>query len=155
MTYVIAVLMIGFTAGLRTATPIAALAWAGALGWINLDGSWLALLSTGYFPYVLLLVVLWETFIDKLPSTRSRKVPLQFAMRVVVGTVAGCALAIAGSGLWFVGVIVGAAAAVAGTLSSFEARRWVARRIGGWDLPAAVLEDAVAIALAAAAVWLA
>ncbi|OEO30701.1 DUF4126 domain-containing protein [Devosia insulae DS-56] len=155
MTYVVAALMIGLASGLRTATPVAALAWAGAWGWIDFGSSWLALLSTGLVPWVITLVALGETFIDKLPTTPSRKAPLQFAIRVVVGAIAGSALAIAGAGLWFVGFVLGAAAAVMGTHGGFAARRWLVGRIGGWDLPVALLEDVVAISLALAAAWLA
>ena len=43
MTYFLVLLLallIGVVAGLRALTAPAVVAWAGALGWINLDGTW-------------------------------------------------------------------------------------------------------------------
>ena len=81
MLTLILALLIGIVAGLRAMTAPAAVSWAAALGWLNLDGSWLAFLGYRYTPYILTLLALAELVTDQLPSTPSRTVPMQFCAR--------------------------------------------------------------------------
>jgi len=147
--YILA-LLIGVVAGLRAMTAPAAVSWAAYLGWIDLDGSWLAFLGHWIAPWVLSLLALAELVTDQLPSTPSRKVPVQFGTRVFVGAVCGAALCFA-SGAWIGGLVAGAIGAVIGTLGGYEGRRRLVAATGGWDLPIALLEDAMAIV---AAIWI-
>ena len=87
-----------------------------------------------------------ELVADQLPSTPSRKIPPQFATRIVTGAFAGAVLGIP-SGNWVVGLVAGAIGAVIGTLGGAAARSRLARMFGH-DRPAAILEDFVAIAIA-------
>ena len=96
-----------------------------------------------YTPYLLTVLALAEYVGDKLPSTPSRKVPPQFAIRIVSGAFSGAAIGIGGRqrpGR----AVAGAAGAVIGTLGGAEVRRRLALALGR-DLPAALIEDAVAI----------
>jgi uncharacterized membrane protein len=136
-------LAIGVIAGLRTWTAPAAIAWAASLGWLPLEGSWLAFIGYRYTPYAFTALALAEYAGDMLPSTSSRKVPQQFAMRVVSGAFSGAAIGSTG-GSAFGGAIAGAAGAVLGTLGGAAARRRLALALGR-DRPAALIEDAVAI----------
>ena len=79
-------------------------------------------------------------------SVPSRKVPPQFIARIVMGALCGAAIG-ATSGALAGGLIVGAIGAVAGTLGGAELRGRLVRASGGKDLPIALLEDAIAIAL--------
>jgi uncharacterized membrane protein len=83
---------------------------------------------------------------DKLPKTPSRKVPPQFIFRVLSGAFSGAAVGAARQSL-VLGLVAGAVGAVAGTLGGAAVRTKLAE-IFGRDLPAALLEDAVAIILA-------
>ncbi|MET0313982.1 MAG: DUF4126 family protein [Hansschlegelia sp.] len=152
MEYILAAVLIGFVAGLRAMTAPAAVSWAAHLGWIDLSSSWLAFLGYAWTPYVFTALALIEFVTDQLPSTPSRKVPPQFGARIVMGALAGAALGAAGGSL-VVGLIAGIVGAVAGTLGGAAARAKLAAAFGR-DLPAALLEDLVAIALAAVAVGL-
>ena len=58
MLTLILALLIGIVAGLRAMTAPAAVSWAATLGWLNLDGSWLAFLGYRYTPYILTLLPL-------------------------------------------------------------------------------------------------
>src|ERR1700749_3299902 len=91
MIYVL-VLLIGVVAGLRAATPIAAISLGAYLGWLDFTGAWYSFL--GSLPAVIILVILAivELVGDQLPSTPSRKVPMQFCGRVVMGAIAGALL---------------------------------------------------------------
>jgi uncharacterized membrane protein len=136
-------LLIGITAGLRTLTPIAVISWAAHLGWLQLQGTWLAFLGATVTPYIVSALALGELVTDKLPKTPSRKVPVQFGGRIFSGALCGAALG-AASGAMLVGLLLGAIGAVIGTLGGAAARARLAAAFGK-DLPAALLEDVVAV----------
>ncbi|MBN9531241.1 MAG: DUF4126 family protein [Alphaproteobacteria bacterium] len=139
----LAALTIGIVAGLRTMTAPAAVSWAASLGHLDLSGSWLAFLGHGWTPWILTAFAALELVGDKLPSTPSRKVPLQFGARLVSGALAGAALGI-GSGGPIAGLAAGLIGAIAGTLGGSALRARMAAAFGR-DLPAALVEDGVAV----------
>lgn len=137
-------LFIGVIAGLRAMTAPALASWAARLGWLQLHGTPLAFMGYAYTPWILTLFALGELANDKRPTTPSRKVPVQFATRVITGAWSGATLLGAHGNLWL-GAIVGACGAVIGTLGGYRFRYSLASHFGGRDLPAALIEDAVAI----------
>ena len=86
-------LLIGVVAGLRALTAPAVVAWAGALGWINLDGTWAQWVAHPITVAVLTVLALGELVTDQLPSTPSRRVPMQFGARLATGGFSGAVLA--------------------------------------------------------------
>lgn len=142
MLYLLA-LLIGVVAGLRAMTAPAAISLAAHYGLLDLGGTWLAWLGFKFTPWIFLVLALGELITDQLPSTPSRKVPVQFATRMIMGSITGGAIGVAASALW-AGVIVGAIGAVIGTLGGAAARGKTAAAFGK-DRPAALIEDAVAI----------
>jgi uncharacterized membrane protein len=148
--YYVLVLLLGITAGLRAAMPLAALSIGAYLGWINLSGTWAGFLGTLVAAIILGIIALAELVTDQLPNTPSRKVPQQFGARIVSGGLVGLVAGLP-SGNWIAGLVLGAIGAVIGTLAGAEARGWLARAFGR-DLPAALIEDAVALVVAFAAV---
>lgn len=149
MLYVFA-LLIGVVAGLRAMTPLAALAWAGYLGWIDFSATPVAFIGHIITALILTLVAVAELVSDQLPNTPSRKVPMQFGTRVVIGAVAGALLM---PSSWIVGLILGAIGAVIGTYAGADIRARLAKAFGR-DLPAALIEDVVAVAGAFLIVYL-
>jgi uncharacterized membrane protein len=135
--------LIGIIAGLRALTAPTVVSWAARLGWIDLSNTPLAFLGFAFTPYILSLLALGEIANDKRASTPSRKIPPQFITRVVMGAFAGAALGLAKQSL-VGGLICGAIGAVAGTLGGSALRGALAKAFGN-DLPAALLEDAIAI----------
>ncbi len=152
MAYLLA-FSIGIIAGLRAMTAPAAASWAARTGALDLGGTWLAFLGYAWTPWVLTLAAAAELVTDQLPSTPSRKVPVQFTVRILMGAFAGAAFGARGGSL-LVGAILGAAGAVVGTLGGAWARGKLAAAFGR-DRPAALLEDVVAIGGAALVVVLA
>lgn len=142
MVYALA-LLIGVVAGLRAMTAPAAVSWAAAKGGIDLGESWLAFLGYRWTPYILTLFAIGELITDQLPSTPSRKVPIQFGTRILIGGLCGAALAIPADAA-VVGALLGIVGAIVGTLGGATARASLARAFGS-DRPAALLEDLVAI----------
>jgi uncharacterized membrane protein len=144
--------LLGTVSGLRTLTGLTVVSWAARYGYLHLDGTWLAFLGFAYTPYILSLLAIGELVNDKLPKTPSRLVPPQFIARVVMGTFCGIALGLA-TGNLVAGLLAGAVGSVVGTLGGAKARGFGARLLGR-DLPAALIEDVVAIGLAIFAVSL-
>jgi uncharacterized membrane protein len=142
LTYLLAVL-IGVVAGLRAMTAPAAVSWAAHLGWLGLQGTWLAFLGFTVTPYILTVAAIGELVTDQLPGTPSRKVPVQFGARIVSGGFCGAAIGAAGGAL-VAGLVAGVIGAVIGTLGGAAARARLAQTLGS-DRPAALIEDAVAI----------
>jgi len=138
--------LIAVVAGLRAMMAPAAVSWAAYAGWISLEGTFLAFLGHPYAPWILTLLAIGELIADQLPRTPSRKVPVQFGTRLLMGAVCGIALTLV-SGQWLIGLVLGVSGAVAGTLGGHAARASLARRFGR-DLPAALIEDGVALVLA-------
>ncbi len=150
MLYV-AILILGIVAGLRAATPLAAVSWAAYLGWISLSGTWAAFVGNIIVAIILTLAALAELVTDQLPSTPSRKVPQQFAARVIAGGIVGLVVGLP-SGAWLVGIILGAIGAVIGTLGGADVRARLAKAFGR-DLPAGLLEDVIAVVVAFVAAY--
>lgn len=138
--------LIAVVAGLRAMMAPAAVSWAAYAGWISLDGTFLAFLGHAYAPWILSVLAVGELIADQLPSTPSRKVPVQFGTRLLMGAVCGIAVTLA-SDQWLAGLLIGLLGAVVGTFGGHAARASLARRFGR-DLPAALIEDGVAIAVA-------
>lgn len=142
MVYFLA-LVIGIIAGLRAMTAPAAISWAVYFGYLNLGGSWLAFMGYRFTPWILSVLALGEFVTDQLPSTPSRKVPVQFGARLVSGALSGAMIGFDGGILWG-GLVAGIVGAVIGTLGGAAVRSRLATAFGR-DLPAALVEDAVAI----------
>ena len=144
-------LLAGVVAGSRTFTGPAAVSWAARLGYLNLDGSWLAFMGYTWTPWIFTLLAIVEMVGDQLPSTPSRKVPMQFGARIVGGALSGATLGSAG-GSWIIGLIAGVIGAVIGTFGGAEIRSYMAKAFGR-DTLAAFIEDAGAIILGLIIIW--
>ena len=77
--------------------------------------------------------------------------PVQFGTRILLGAFAGALLMIDS---WIIGAILGAVGAVLGTYGGADIRARLAKSFGR-DLPAALIEDVVAVILAFLVVYLA
>jgi uncharacterized membrane protein len=143
VTVLLLALLIGIIAGLRAMTAPAAVCWAARLGSLNLAATGLAFLGYVFTPWIFTALALVELVTDQLPTTPSRTVPVQFGTRILTGGLSGGAIA-AAHGQLVLGVIGGAIGAVIGTLGGRAARGRLAASFGR-DLPAALIEDAVAI----------
>jgi uncharacterized membrane protein len=139
-------LLIGVVAGLRALTAPAAVSFAARFGHLGLAGTPLAFLGYKWTPWIFGLLAVAELVGDQLPATPSRKVPMQFGTRIVMGGLAGGAIG-ASKEMMVAGIIAGIAGAVIGTLGGAAARAWLAGRLKQ-DRPAALIEDVIAIGAA-------
>jgi uncharacterized membrane protein len=137
-------LVIGVVAGLRAMIAPAALTWTVASG---AGAAWYGFLGALWARALFTVLAAFELVTDQLPSTPSRTVPVQFGTRLVTGGLSGAVVASAGGAGAIAGAVAGVVGAVVGTLGGRAARARLAA-VFGRDTPAALLEDAVAIALA-------
>lgn len=139
-------LLIGIVAGLRAMMAPAAISWAAHLGWLKLEGTFLAFMGYTWTPWITTVLAIGELITDQLPTTPSRTVPVQFITRILSGALTGAAIGAAGDSL-VIGALLGGVGATVGTLGGRAVRSALATRFGN-DRPAALIEDAVAVAAA-------
>lgn len=140
-------LLIGVVAGLRTMTAPSAASWIARMGSAPIGGTWLAFMGYTWTPWILTVLAAVELVVDQLPSTPSRKVPVQFGARVLTGGLSGAVIGLRGGNL-LVGGAAGVIGAIIGTYGGAALRAKLAAKFGK-DRPAAIIEDVVAIASAA------
>jgi uncharacterized membrane protein len=136
-------LLIGGIAGLRAMTPPAAVSWMARSGWLNLAGTPFAFLGYAWTPWIFTALAIGEIINDKLPTTPTRTVPIQFGGRILMGGLCGAAIGTA-RGSMVGGLIAGVVGSVIGTLGGRAVRARLAASFGS-DRPAALIEDAIAI----------
>jgi uncharacterized membrane protein len=139
-------LLIGVVAGMRSMMAPAATCWAARLGWIHLDGTPLVWMGASITPWIFTVFALAELVGDKTARIGSRKAPGPFGARIVTGALSGAAVG-ASAGMLALGLILGAAGPVIGTLGGAAFRARLAKSFGR-DLPAALIEDVTALVLA-------
>ena len=144
-------LLAGVVAGSRVFAALAAVSWAARLGYLNLDDSWLAFMGYAWTPWIFTLLAIVELVTDQLPSTPSRKVPVQFGSRIISGALSGATIGVA-AGSWIIGLIAGVIGAGIGTYGGAEIRSQLAKSFGR-DQPAAFIEDAGSIILGLIIIW--
>jgi uncharacterized membrane protein len=143
VVYILAV-VIGVVAGLRSMLALAVVSWAAHLGALHVEGTWPAFLGRAWVAWIFTALALGELITDQLPTTPSRTTPVPFAARLTSGALAGAAIG-AERGQWIAGAVAGVVGAVIGTLGGRAVRARLAAAFGR-DRPAALVEDAVAIA---------
>jgi len=136
-------LLIGVVAGLRALIAPAAVSFAARFCHLSLAGTPLAFMGYKWTPWIFGVLAVAELVTDQLPTTPSRKVPMQFGARILMGGLAGGAIG-ASKGMMVAGIIAGIAGAVIGTLGGAAARAWLAGQFKQ-DRPAALIEDVIAI----------
>jgi uncharacterized membrane protein len=146
MTVIYLAFLIGIVSGLRAFTGLAAITWAARFRWLQLEDTKLAFLGFLATPWIVSIMALGELITDQLPKTPSRTVPPQFIARIVMGAICGSAIGLASQSL-VTGLLSGIVGSVVGTLGGAKGRALLANAFGK-DMPAAFLEDAVAIGLA-------
>ncbi|CAM3381698.1 DUF4126 domain-containing protein [Mycobacterium intermedium] len=147
MTHVLVLLLallLGVVAGLRSLTAPTVVAWAAYLGWIGLHGTWAAWAASLVAAVIFTVLAVGELINDKLPKTPPRTATPVFAVRLIMGGLAGAILGTAWHYKWS-SLGAGVIGAVLGTLGGYQARKTLVAKNGGNDLPIALLEDSVAV----------
>jgi uncharacterized membrane protein len=144
-----AAFLLGLVAGLRSMMQLAAVSLAADSGRLVLANGAFSFLRYPASAWIFSIFAAGELIADKLPVVPSRKQVFPFAVRILSGAIAGGAVG-ASAGAPTLGIALGVVGAILGTIGGFAFRARLATALNR-DLPAALLEDAVAILLALAA----
>jgi uncharacterized membrane protein len=115
------------------------------MGWLHLDGSWLAWVANKISLAVFSLFAVGELIADKLPFIPGRTQPGPLGARIIFGALCAAALCFSGGASLFLGAILGAVGGIAGAFAGYNYRRWLSRGAKLPDLLIALLEDVVAV----------
>ena len=149
MNYIFAfALGLGFAAGLRSLTPPAVVAWAGHLGWLNLNDSPLAFMGSIIAAMIFSILALFELFLDLQPTTPKRTAPFPLTARILTGGLCGASICAASNQSLIIGAILGGVGGVIGAFAGYEMRRKLVAALNIKDTFIALLEDLVTIGLA-------
>jgi uncharacterized membrane protein len=136
-------LLLGAVCGLRSMTAPAVVAWGAHLGWLHLDGSFLAFLANKISLVVFSLFALAELIADKLPFIPRRTQPGPLGTRIIFGAMCAAALCISAGASAVAGAVLGALGALAGSFAGYGYRHSLAGKVP--DFLLALLEDVVAV----------
>jgi uncharacterized membrane protein len=139
---------LGFVAGLRSLTPPAVVAWAGYLGWLNLNNSPLAFMGSIIAVVIFSLLALFELFLDLQPSTPKRTAAFPLGARILTGALCGACFCAANNQSVILGALLGAVGGVIGAFAGYEIRKRLVAALNIKDVFVALLEDLVTIGLA-------
>lgn len=137
--------LIGVVTGLRSLAIPAVVAWATRLGWLDLQGTWLAFMGSTAAVAIFSLLAMIELVADKLPKTPKRTSPPGLMARLVSGALVGASLALAGHQPAFVGAMLGSVGGMVGAFAGYQTRMRLVRAFKAPDFVIALLEDVVAI----------
>jgi uncharacterized membrane protein len=137
--------VLGIIAGMRSMLAPAFVSWAVWLGMVDVKHTALAFMGYHYTHIIFTVLAICELIADKLPATPSRKAPGPFVARAITGALSAATLGMGGQSIAFL-LILGLMGAVAGTMFGATARARLATLFRR-DLYAALLEDAVALAM--------
>jgi uncharacterized membrane protein len=137
-------MLMGFVAGMRAMTPLAAVTQAARHGTLPADNGLPAFVAHSTFANIALLLAGGELLGDKWSRAPDRIVAAGMLARITTGAFAGAALA--PRDRREVGAVVGAATAVGASYLTFHARMRALRRFG--QVRSGLVEDAVAIGMA-------
>jgi len=141
------IIMLGLANGLRTLTPIAVLSWFAYTGRLQVEGTWAFWTANLASAIVFTLLALGEYVGDKLPQTPNRTAILPLAARIVFGGLVGATVTTSLHQAPLAGILLGSLSAIAGAFCGFHARRFLTTNGKLPDLPIALAEDAVTLAL--------
>jgi uncharacterized membrane protein len=145
-------IFVTIASGMRTFTGFAVVCWAAYLGYLPVEGTWASWTAKLATVIVMTVLALGEYWGDTQPKTPSRKSLGPLLARLSFGVLAGMVIAAGLDQPKAGGVILGIIGALIGTYGGYRARAFGARLLGR-DLPVALFESAVALGLAAFAMW--
>ena len=133
----------GALAGVRSMSAPGVVSQLSEAGLIPEDDSPMAWLNHPAVDKALKLLAAGELVADKLPFVPARTHPGPLAARALTGGVSGAAISTATKRPWWVGAIIGAAAAVGATFGAHKLRKWITEEHHVPDTVVGLVEDAV------------
>jgi uncharacterized membrane protein len=136
---------IGVLTGCRSMSAPAAVCWAAHLNWLHLESSPLSFLGSTIAVAIVSVLAVAELVVDKLPVAPDRRETGSLIWRATMGGVCGAALCISASQSPWIGAIIAALGALAGTFGGYQVRHRIVTSGKVPDIAAALLEDLIAV----------
>jgi uncharacterized membrane protein len=136
---------LGAISGLRALSGPAFVSRAASRGDLNLDGTFLAFLSSPRLSKALVLMELGELVGDKLPATPSRTSPPPLLGRAASGALVGAAVFVSEGLRATTGAALGSTAAIAAGFTGEWLRALTVEKTGFPDPVVALAEDAIVL----------
>ena len=136
---------LGAISGLRALSGPAFVSRAASRGDLNLDGTFLAFLSSPRLSKALVLMELGELVGDKLPATPSRTSPPPLLGRAASGALVGAAVFVSEGRRATTGAALGSTAAIVAALAGERLRALAVEKTGLPDPVVALAEDATVL----------
>jgi uncharacterized membrane protein len=136
---------LGAISGLRSLSGPAFVSRAASRGDLNLDGTFLAFLSSPRLSKALVLMELGEMVGDKLPATPSRTSPPPLLGRAASGALVGAAVFVSEGLRATTGAALGSTAAIAAGFTGEWLRALTVEKTGFPDPVVALAEDAIVL----------
>jgi uncharacterized membrane protein len=136
---------LGAISGLRSLSGPAFVSRAASRGDLNLDGTFLAFLSSPRLSKALVLMELGELVGDKLPATPSRTSPPPLLGRAASGALVGAAVFVSEGRRATTGAALGSSAAIAASFAGERLRALTVENTGLPDPVVAFAEDATVL----------
>ena len=136
---------LGAISGLRALSGPAFVSRAASRGDLNLDGTFLAFLSSPRLSKALVLMELGEMVGDKLPATPSRTSPPPLLGRAASGALVGAAVFVSKGLRATTGAALGSTAAIAAGFTGEWLRALTVEKTGFPDPVVALAEDAIVL----------
>lgn len=143
MVILLYALLLGCVCGLRSMTAPAVVAWGAHLGWLHLQGTLLAFLTSKISLVIFSLFALGELIADKLPFIPPRTQAGPLGVRILFGAMCGAALCYSSSASPIFGALLGGLGGIAGAFAGYAYRRRFSLTLP--DLLLALIEDLVAM----------
>jgi uncharacterized membrane protein len=144
----VAALVLGITAGLRSMTPLAVVAWMARGRWPAVGDSAVSFMAATATAPIFIALAIAELIGDKLPFIPSRLSAVPLMTRLLSGALCGAVLCAAARESLAAGAIVGGIGGLVGSFGGYYARRNLVARLKLPDIAIALTEDVVAIGLA-------
>lgn len=135
--------VMGAVAGMRSMsapTVVSQLSDAGLIPEENSPMAWLHHPAVGK---ALQVLATGEMVADKVASLPARTGPAPLAARAVTGAISGAAVSTAARRPWWIGALIGAAAAVGASFGAHKLRQWLTEEKDVPNTVAGLIEDAV------------
>ena len=134
--------MLGVVAGMRATSAPTVVSQLSEAGLIPEEGSPVAWLQHPAVGKALHALTTGEMVVDKLTST-ARTSTLPLTARAVTGAVSGATVSTAARRPWWIGALIGAAAAIGASIASHKLRSWITEEKKVPNTVVGLIEDAI------------
>ena len=135
--------VLGVVAGMRSTSAPTVVSQLVEAGLIPEEGSPVAWLHHPAVGKALHALTTGETMVDKMAPTAARTSALPLAAQAVTGAISGAAVSTAARRQWWIGALIGAAAAIGAGFATYRLRKWITEEKKVPNTVIGLIEDAI------------